>query len=265
MVKPLEARKIEFAYESDVPILRGVDLRLDPGELLALIGPNGAGKTTLIRVLAGILGADAGDVHIGDRSLAALSTRDRARDVALVPQELRLPGDVTVETFVEGGRYAHLGFFRRAALEDRQAVDRALDATELTELRTRRLAEMSSGQRQRVLMARAMAQQARTLLVDEPTASLDARHQIQTFELLLDLVRRDHSALVITHELNLASQFATRVALLHEGRIAATGTPVEIFRADVLEPVYGPDLHYGELATSPWNEPRPFVVPWKRG
>ncbi len=265
MVKPLCATGVAFAYEPGDPILRHVDLRLEPGELLALIGPNGAGKTTLIRVLAGIFDADAGDVRIGDRPLATLSTRERARDIALVPQELGLPGDVTVETFVEGGRYAHLGFFRRATPEDRQAVDRALAATELTELRERRLAEMSSGQRQRVLMARAIAQEAGTLLVDEPTASLDARHQIQTFEHLLDLVRDGHAALVITHELNLASQFATRVALLHEGRIAATGTPTEIIRPEVLEPVYGSDLHYGELATSPWNEPRPFVVPWKRG
>lgn len=260
----LEARGLSFGYEPDAPVLHDLSLHVEPGELVAVVGPNGAGKSTVVRLLAGILRADEGDVLLDDTSLARVPIRARARQIALVPQDATLPGDLTVERFIEGGRYSHLGFWKRCDPEDRKAIDAALANTDLEEIRQRPLAEMSSGQRQRALMARAMAQEARILLVDEPTTSLDAHHQIKTFELILDLVRHDHAALVITHELNLASQFASRVILIDAGRVIAEGSPSEVFRPAVLEPVYGKELHYGQLADSPWGEPRPFLVPWVR-
>ena len=261
----LEAHSISFGYDPECPVVRDVSLRLQPGELVCIVGPNGAGKSTIVRLLAGILQPDGGEITLDGTALRRIPIRERAQHIALVPQDATLPGDLLVERFVEGGRYAHLGFWKRTTPEDRRTIDDALRGTDLEEMRERPLAEMSSGQRQRALMARAMAQQARTLLVDEPTTSLDAHHQIKTFDLLLDLVRDDHAALVITHELNLASQYATRVIVINEGSIAAEGPPVDVFCPEVLEPIYGSDIHYGELRDSPWGEPRPFLVPWRRG
>jgi len=260
----LRASGIVFAYEEADPILRGVDLALAPGELVALVGPNGAGKSTLVRVLAGLLRPGRGEVLLRGRPLARIRPRERARSIALVPQDIRLPGDVTVERFVEGGRYAHLGFWRAAAANDRAAVTSALASSELSDLRARALGETSTGQKQRALLARAMAQEARLLLVDEPTAALDAHHQIRTFEMLFALVRGGRAALVVTHELNLASQFADRVAVIEAGRIAAEGPPGTVLRPEVLEPIYGPHLVYGELPSSVHDEPRPYVLPWRR-
>ncbi len=262
--KPITARGLGFAYSPAMKVLDGVDLDVNPSELLVLIGPNGAGKSTLLRILAGLVEPQAGEVLLRGVDARRMPARRRARELALVPQDIRVPGDVTIDRFVEGGRYAHLGFWRQASAVDRNAVEQALVACELSDLRCRRLAETSNGQRQRALVARAMAQEARLLLVDEPTASLDVRHQVSTFEKLLELVREDHAALVVTHELNLASQFATRIAVLDQGRIVAAGSPDEIFRPEVLEPVYGPDLHYGMLPDSPWGEPRPYVLPHAR-
>lgn len=264
MVERLEARGLEYAYEGKICALRGLDFSVGSGELVCVLGPNGAGKSTLLRALAGILRCSIGEVLLGERPLHHFGARERAKRIALVPQSLRSLPDVTVETFVGYGRYAHLGLFGRRGAADRDAVARALKHIDAAELAQRPLAELSGGQRQRALLARALAQEAAYLLIDEPTIALDPEHQVLAFEWIARLTCEGRAAVVVTHELNLASQFATRIVLLHEGRTAAAGSVEEVLRPAHLEPVYGKNLAYGSLAFPAGNGARPFVLPWLR-
>lgn len=258
----LEAQEIAFTYPGGVTAINDCDLELTAGELVCVLGPNGAGKSTLIKILGGLLTPDRGKVCLDGSSLAALPARERARRLAMVPQVLAGLPDVTVRDFVAYGRYAHQGIFARARAEDGRAIDAAMAEADLIELEERPLVELSGGQRQRALIARALAQEATLLLVDEPTTALDPGHQIAVLELLKGLAGGGRGVLVVTHDLNLASQFATRVVLLQDGRKVAEGEPAEVLVRSVLEPVYGPDLRYEN-----WPVPggtRPVVLPWRR-
>jgi len=257
----LSATGLSFDY----PRLRAVDdcsLELRAGELLALLGPNGSGKSTLLRLLAGLLTPRTGAVAVAGERLETLDDRERARRIAVVPQGLLTVPDVRVEDFVLGGRYAHLGSWRRPGEADLAVVERVLETVDFAGEGDRLLTQLSGGQRQRVLVARALAQDAGILLVDEPTTSLDPPHQVATFDLLARATCEGKAVLVVTHELNLASQFATRLALMNNARIVATGTPDEVLRSSVLEPVYGPHLRYGTFPGPRGGALRPFVVPW---
>ena len=253
----VEAAGIEHVYPGPQRALAGVDLQLCAGELLAVIGPNGSGKSTLVRCLAGLIAPTRGDVALNGAALASLRPRERALRVAVVPQYLPALPDLTVEAFALGGRYAWLDRWRGPQAEDVATVRRALEDCDAGDLGGRLMAELSGGQRQRVLIARALAQEAGALLVDEPTSSLDPEHQVRVFALLERLVQAGRGVLVVTHDLNLASQFAQRIALLGGGRVVASGTVEEVLRREVLEPVYGPHLHYGRGPGA-----RPFVLPW---
>ena len=254
----LTADGLHFAWPGGPPAVVALDLALARGELLAVIGPNGAGKSTLVRLLAGLLRPDRGTVRLEGRSMAGLGARERARHIAVVPQGLVAVPEVHVFDFVLGGRYGHLGPWRRSTQADLEAVRAAVEAADVAGGEDRLLRQLSGGQLQRVLIARALAQEAGVLLVDEPTSSLDPEHQIAVFALLERLVQQGRAGLVVTHDLNLASQFATRVLLMECGRCMATGPVPEVLRRSVLEPVYGDHLRYGD-----WPEGgRPFVVPW---
>lgn len=262
MVSALEAKGLAFRYPGGAQAVDGLDLRLAPGELVCVLGPNGSGKSTLLRLACGLLQPDVGRVKLGGRELLALSPRERARELALVPAALRALPDRSVVDFVLGGRYAHrpgwAGWLRGPGSADRAAVTRALESADAADLATRRMDELSSGQFQRVLVARALAQEARLLLCDEPTTNLDPDHQVRVFLLLERLVEAGHGVLVATHDFNLASRFARRVVVLDGGRLAGEGPTQEVLTRERLEPVFGPHLYYGR---SP-DGGRPLVVPW---
>jgi ABC-type cobalamin/Fe3+-siderophores transport system ATPase subunit len=251
-----------YAYPAGPRAVDGVALELGRGELACVIGPNGAGKSTLVKLIAGLVAPDAGRVSIDGRPLASLAPRERARQIAVVPQSLRALPDVTVLDFVLGGRYPHLGAWRRTRAGDRAAARRALGDADAADLEPRLLTELSGGQRQRVMIARALAQEAEVLLVDEPTTSLDPEHQLAVFALLARLTCEGRTALAVTHELNLASQFATTILLMQAGRIVARGAAGDVLRAEVLGPVYGTHLRYGRWPGPAGRGERPFVVPW---
>lgn len=262
MVSSLVVTGAQYTYPSGVRAVGGVDLQVGSGELLALIGPNGSGKSTLLKLCAGLLRPLEGDVRYENQRVWEFDAQTRARHIALVPQSLRALPDVTVHDFVLGGRYGHLGFWKQESAHDLEMARLALAAADIEPLAERLLTELSGGQRQRVLISRALAQEAMLLLVDEPTNSLDPEHQVQVFDMLAGLARNGRAVLVVTHDLNLASQFATRLAVLRQGEVVASGSPSEVLRPEILEPVYGPHLHYGTLGEHP---PRPFVLPWKQG
>jgi iron complex transport system ATP-binding protein len=233
MTPALEASDLHFAYD-DTPVLGGVDFALAPGELVALVGPNGAGKSTLLHLLLGVFEPSKGEVRVGERPLGELSRADIARRIAFVPQETRADFAFSVREIVAMGRTPHLGRFRPERREDVAAVERALDATDVRSFAHRAISELSGGERKRVHIARALAQETSVLLFDEPTASLDVEHQLEILALVRRLVRDGKTAAIALHDLSLAARFADRVVVLAAGRIRASGKPEDVFTDGVL-------------------------------
>ncbi|MFN0006930.1 MAG: ABC transporter ATP-binding protein [Planctomycetota bacterium] len=255
----LAARALVFDYPGPLRALDGVDLELRPGDLTAVLGPNGSGKSTLLKVLGGLLEPSSGQVLLQGVAPRSLTPRERAKKIATVPQFLPALPDFSVRDFVSSGRYARVARFQSATASDRDAVTRALADCDAADLEERPMAELSGGQRQRVLVARALAQDAPVLLIDEPTAGLDPEHQIRVLDLVASL-RGERAALFVTHDLNLAGQYARHMILLDRGRVAAEGSVEEVLRPEVLAPVYGEHLHYGRWPSGD-SAGRPFVLP----
>ena len=231
----LSVRRLSAGYGSRLA-LRGIDLDLAAGEILAVIGPNGAGKSTLIKVLSGVLAPSGGDILFDETPASGLSTRERARRTAVVPQGGYLPPQFTVRQTVLLGRTPYLGWLGTPRPADQIAVRDALQWAHLTDLADRSIEALSGGEQQRVLLARALAQEAPVLLLDEPTTFLDLQHQALFLTLVRRTAREKHRAvLMVMHDLNLAGRYADRIALLVEGSLQAAGSPAQVLTAANLE------------------------------
>jgi len=216
-----------------------VSLAVRPGELHALLGPNGSGKTTLLRLALGVLAPTAGAVEVDGRAAADWDRRALARAAAVVPQREESAFPQRVRDAVMLGRYPHLSRFGAPGAADRAIVERALAQCDAAALADRWLTTLSGGEYQRVRLARALAQEPRLLVLDEPTASLDVRHEMELFERVRSLVDAQRlAAVLITHHVNLASRFADQVLLLGEGRVAASGAPAQVLTRDTVERVF---------------------------
>jgi iron complex transport system ATP-binding protein len=239
----LETREVSFSYagRARVPlVLDRVSLRIEQGVIAALLGPNGSGKSTLIRVMSGLVAPFAGEVRIDGRSMAQLARRDLARRLAVVPQETHTTFDFNVIDMVLMGRYAHLGPFELEGADDLAVARDALAATGTTALESRSFSSLSGGEKQRVVIASALAQASDLLLLDEPTASLDLAYQFEIAALLRRLnAERGTTMLVSTHDLNLAAAVCDRSILLKSGRVLAQGPTREILTADSIRELYG--------------------------
>jgi iron complex transport system ATP-binding protein len=218
--------------------LDGVSMRVPEGALYAVIGPNGSGKSTLMRALMGVIRPESGVTRVGGIETFAWSRRSLARAVGAVPQVEHLAFPMTVRDFVGMGRYPHLGPFRPEGEPDREAIRQALARCDVADLAGRDVTTLSGGELQRVRIARALAQEPSVLVLDEPTASLDLRHEMTIFRLLRDSADRGMTVLLITHHINLAARFSDRFLLLSGGRVAAEGGTREVFRQDILAGVY---------------------------
>jgi iron complex transport system ATP-binding protein len=256
----LDVRDVTFRYPGVArDALRAVSLGVSTGELVALLGPNGSGKTTLVRVGLGLQAPLAGSAVIQGRAAAQWSRRDLARVVGVVTQREDNLFPQRVRETVRLGRYPRLGAFGLERAEDRAAVDRALARCDVTGLGDRWLWTLSGGEYQRVRIARALAQEPRLLVLDEPTASLDLRHEMELFELVRRLVdEQGLAALLVTHDVNLASRFADRLLLLADGNAVASGHPAEVLRREQAESVFG-----WPLAVSSFDD-RPQITPLRR-
>jgi iron complex transport system ATP-binding protein len=231
--------KLSAGYGSRL-ILHSVSLNVRGGELLALVGPNGAGKSTLIRVVSGVTPARAGEVLLDGANLLRSSPARRARSIAVVPQLIHLPDAFTVGEIVMLGRTPHLPLWGGEGRKDCEIAWRAMRHTHIEALIDRRVDELSGGEQQRVVIARALTQEPRVLLLDEPTAHLDLKHQIAVLELIKSLAHEHGLAVLLTlHDLNLAALYADRIALMEEGRVVAQGAVGEVLTADRLSAVYG--------------------------
>ena len=220
------------------PVLQGLTFCLRAGECAALLGPNGSGKTTLLRALSGVLAPWSGEVRLADRPLASLRPRERARRVAVVPQRGPCPEDLTAREMVLLGRYAHLSPWGWYGPGDHRAADCALAATDTTGLAHRRLHELSGGELQRVLLARALAQESPLLLLDELAAGLDLARMTGLFDLLERRRAAGACVLMAVHDCNLAALYATRLLGLREGRLAFDGPVRQVFTEENLSALY---------------------------
>jgi iron complex transport system ATP-binding protein len=219
-------------------IVDGASLDLRAGELTVLIGPNGAGKTTLMRALAGLIPAE-GRIDIDGTSLAALTVRERARRIAYLPQGHVFHWPMPVAAVVALGRYAYADAFSTLNDADRRAVAKALAATGTETFATRAVTTLSGGERARVALARALACEAPILLADEPTVSLDPRHQLVVMELLARAAHDGGAVLAIGHDLSLAARFADRIVIMDRGRLVADGAPREVLTVERIATVFG--------------------------
>jgi iron complex transport system ATP-binding protein len=219
-------------------VLRDIDLEARPGEVLALLGPNGAGKSTLLKALAGLLPYE-GSVHLGDVDLSSLCPRERARRISYVPQRSLLRAALTVRDVVALGRYAHVGGFGGFSKNDEDAIGHALRTAHAETLRNRIFTQLSVGEQQRVLLARALASDAPILLLDEPTAALDVGEGMAVLALIRALAKRQHTIIVVLHDLADAHSTTDRALLLKEGRVAKQGKTKDVVAAGPIRDVYG--------------------------
>ncbi len=234
----LEIRSLSLAY-ADRVVLNDVSLTIRAGEILALVGPNGAGKSTLIRGVSGVHPPRRGSVVVAGHDLTRMSEILRARYLAVVPQARQLPAAYTVYETVLLGRTPYLSWLGRAGKQDHAITRLALERTDLLDLAERRIGELSGGEQQRVLLARALAQDTPILLLDEPTTHLDLQHQANFLNLVRRLtLEKQLSVLMVLHDLNLAGLYADRVALLAGGSVHAIGSPSEVLTAHNLTAVY---------------------------
>lgn len=236
----LEVRGVTVSIR-ERDLVHDVSIDVGSGEIVGLVGPNGAGKSTLLRAIAGARHT-SGDVRLLGAPLRSIARRERARLVAVVEQLPEAPPTMTVDELASLGRYPHLGLLRRQSMHDRAVVDSAMRRAGCEGLADRALGTLSGGERRRAFIARALAQEARLLLLDEPSANLDAEAQATLFELLRALASEGAGILVVVHDLTSAAASCDRLVLLHQGRILASGTPREVVTAEHVLAAYGPHV-----------------------
>ncbi|PKN94422.1 MAG: heme ABC transporter ATP-binding protein [Chloroflexi bacterium HGW-Chloroflexi-6] len=253
----LQAENLSVAYHGR-PVLKNISFEMQKGEILALVGPNGSGKSTLIRALSGILPISNGTIRLSGRHMSGFGPAGRARQIAVVPQGIQLPPAYTALETVLFGRTPYLNFLGQLSADDERIARDSLERVDALPLAERRVGELSGGEQQRVLLARALAQCTPILLLDEPTSHLDLQHQMTLMELVYKLAREcELTVLIALHDLNLAARYAGRIALLENGELRAIGKPDEILTEETLSRVYGWPV---QVVKHPFNG-TPLVLP----
>jgi len=234
----IEIGHVSFSY-SDGLVIDGIDLSVASGEMVGLLGPNGSGKTTLVKLASGILKPQEGEIRLDDADIRGMSRKAVARIVAVMPQYFHIPFAFSVEKVITLGRLPFIRTIAGETADDREAVSNAMEIVGIEHLEERRFDELSGGERQKVVLAMALAQRPRLLLLDEPTAHLDISHQIEILEQVRRL-NRDRGVTVIAamHDLNLASLYFDRLVLLKEGRVLADGSPDDVITEETLQKVF---------------------------
>ena len=233
----LELKKLSAGYPGR-DVLRDVDLNFAPGRVTVLLGPNGCGKSTLLRAACGLLPVSGGEVLLDGIPLTDYRPQQIAQKIAYLPQSRSVP-NITAWRMVLHGRFPYLSYPRRYRREDYAAADRALEQVDALEIADRSVAELSGGQRQKVYLAMALAQDTETILMDEPTTYLDIRHQMEVMALARTLAQQGKAVVLVLHDLCLAMEIADEIVVLWDGRLQQAGTPEEVFASGVLNRVMG--------------------------
>ncbi len=254
-MKPVEVIGIDVSYGAK-KILETVSLYAERGEILGIIGPNGAGKTTLIKAMSRIVAPEDGEVHLDDRNLDSFSFRELARQVAVVPQGFSITFDYSVRDIVMMGRHPYIGRLSSATPRDLEICDRAMRLANITHLAASSVNEISGGERQRVLIARALAQEPKILLLDEATSNLDISHRIEILNIIRDLTG-NVTVISVFHDLNLAAYYCDRLIMLKDRRVFAVGGPRDVLTQETIRAVYGLDVL---VKTHPLTG-KPYILP----
>jgi len=234
----LTLKSISFGYGNHWS-LEGISFGLKKGELVGMIGPNGSGKSTLLRIMDGLIRTDTGEVLLMNRPISSYRRHEVARQIAMVPQESIFRFNFSVLEVVLMGRFSHRGLFPFEEKEDLEIARESMLRTGTLDLERRSIHELSGGEKQRVLIARALTQKAQFILLDEPTSQLDIRHKVEIFELISSLVRvQGFGVMVVSHDISLAAQYCNRMLLLNKGRMYRIGSPDEVVTTDTIREVY---------------------------
>jgi iron complex transport system ATP-binding protein len=246
----LQASGLSFAYGKK-KILQEVSLELRPREVVGVVGPNGAGKSTLIKLLTKLLVPSSGTITLNHQDVQKLGRLELARQLAVLPQGGDLPFDYRVYDLVMMGRTPHLGFLARETKRDHDLVQGIMQRTDTWQFRERFASDLSGGEKQRVLLAKALAQEPSYLLLDEPTNHLDLKYQVEGLLLVRQEVERGLGALIVLHDLNLAARVCDRILILQQGSVVAEGKPNEILTESLLKNVYGTNISVLQQGSSP--------------
>jgi len=242
MPPAISLEQISFSYRTQV-VLQDITLEIPRQSLLALIGPNGGGKTTLLRVMSKALKPKYGTVSLDGRPLESYSARSLAQKLAVISSEQHFEFPFSVADVVAMGRFPHLNRLERMSDRDWKIVHEAMERTSVLDFRNRSISQLSSGEKQRVLIARALAQQPSILMLDEPNAHLDINHQIAVFNLLRTLNRQHQmTVIVVLHDLSAAATFCEAMVLLHRGQVVRTGPPGEVIRSELIQQTFGAEV-----------------------
>lgn len=255
----VSARQITVGYSGE-PVIRGLDLDIARGDFTVVVGPNGCGKSTLLKALCRVNQPSDGRVELGGQDLHRMRGRAVAQRVSLLPQSAIAPEGITVGELVTRGRHPHHSLLRQWSPDDDRAIAAALQRTHLTDLADTPVATLSGGQRQRAWVAMVLAQDTEVILLDEPTTFLDIAHQYELLELFAGLNREGRTIVAVLHDLNQAARFASRLVVMHEGRIRGDGPPAQVLTSELVEEVFG-------LACDVVDDPQsgtPMVVPHVR-
>lgn len=252
----IETKDIAFGYTNQ-PLFDGLDIRVGKGEFVGLVGPNGSGKTTFLNLLTRVLKPSRGRIFVDQKEIESFSARDLACKIAVVPQESTIIFPFTVAEVVLMGRAPHLQTILERD-EDFEIAREAMEMTGVAHLSDRPITRLSGGEKQGVIIARALAQRPGILLLDEPTAFLDIKHQVDIYHILTRLNReRGMTIIAVSHDLNLASNYCERVLVFKEGRLMFDGSPEKAITTDTIRNVYGTEV----VVRKNRNTGRPFVLP----
>ena len=252
----LRAQQVALSID-DTPVLDELDCSVQPGQVLGVIGPNGAGKSTLLRVLAGLVEPDSGSVWVDEENIAGLPGRARARRIAYLPQQGEIYWPISVANVVALGRYPHEEASSGGVSAMAARIDEVMERAGVAQFAHRPMHALSSGERARVLFARALAVQGDYLLADEPVAALDPRAQLEILQLMRAEAATGRGVAVVLHDLSLALRFCDRLLMLQQGRVFADGPPADVMTSDALREVYGIEALLGS------QDEQPFVLPWR--
>lgn len=243
----LEVENLGFAYDSK-PILKNISLAADKGDFIGLIGPNGSGKSTLLKLMGGVLKCPDNAIRVNKHPINSINKKELARAIAWIPQEHPMVFPFTIQEIVLMGRHPYLSPLSFESEEDYKIAQQAMETTQTLQFSNRYFNEISGGEKQRVMLASAIAQEPKVMLLDEPTSALDLKYQVQILNILKQLNEEKNITLLLAmHDLNLASRYCQRLILLDNGVIACDGTPEEVLKKEIIKNVYGVNVNLHNL------------------
>jgi len=247
----LKVDDLSFSYGKS-RLIEDITFTVRKGELFGIIGPNGSGKSTLLKLLSNIISKDGGEISLLGKKLDEYQRKELAQVLAVLPQSTEIDFDFSVKEVVEMGRHPYLKNWQGISQADKRVIERALRLTNIVSLADESINSISGGERQRVLLARALVQEAELLLLDEPTSALDINYQLEIFDLLAKLSKEGATIVVVLHDLNLASQYCDRLLLLNQGKVNTIGNPDKVITYDNIKSVYGCDVEIDNSARRPY-------------